>query len=169
VDAIGADILLEIKGKSSRITSKSVLEFEGSGAWQWNWSRLGTLEAETDGRQMEALVDLTDLGINATGNIKVVFWTTDWEGETDATDAIEIKAPLPPIIVSVPGTYLDDAQQNGSDRIGILTDLRAKKDAHMNERISLGNDPIGIPEFELLLLPVLAIVLVFAVLRKRKK
>ena len=92
-DAIGADHLIEIKGKNGRITSKGVLEFQGTSAWQWNWSRLGTLEAETDARQMEALVDLVDMGINASGDINVVFWTTDWEGAKDATEEIAVAGP----------------------------------------------------------------------------
>jgi hypothetical protein len=74
---IGADWLVEIKGKYGMIISSSVLEFIGmrQDTWAWNETRIEVVSA-CGGSELEAQVDLTELGL--TGNFTIVFKSADW-------------------------------------------------------------------------------------------
>jgi hypothetical protein len=78
IGGMGADYLLELRGKSAKITSKGYFKYSGTSPFDWNWEEVGSIEAESDCFQLEAQISKDLLNIN--GPYKVYFQTSDWNG-----------------------------------------------------------------------------------------
>jgi hypothetical protein len=78
IGGIGADHLIEIKGKYSEIILNKHLSFFGSSPFDWAWIDVGSVAAEIDTTSLEIQLSMSSVGI--TGNFKVYFQTTNWSG-----------------------------------------------------------------------------------------
>jgi hypothetical protein len=88
VAGVGAEHLVEVRGRHGEIQSRTLLSFTGLSRYDWMWREVNaTPRAECDFSQMEVGLSMSDLGI--TGNFSVVFVTTDWRNSTmDVSDNI---------------------------------------------------------------------------------
>ncbi|MEE9151387.1 MAG: hypothetical protein V3U20_06085, partial [Thermoplasmata archaeon] len=78
IGEIGAEHLIEIKGRYGEIISKKHLSFFGLSPQEWKWFEDGSIDAETDTSRLETQIRKSDL--NVTGHFQVYFQTTDWSG-----------------------------------------------------------------------------------------
>jgi hypothetical protein len=85
INGIGADHLIEIRGKYRKITSNKHLIFDGSYNLDWNWKEEDEVHVQTDSIRMEVQVPL--VSIHLSNNSQVLFQITDWSNEmTDSSD-----------------------------------------------------------------------------------
>lgn len=82
VGGISADRLVEIHGRSGRITSRGLYGWNDA-TWAWD-PRLGAVDVEFVGGQLEASVPASFFG--GMNNPRVVFAMTDWAFRSDITD-----------------------------------------------------------------------------------
>jgi hypothetical protein len=76
IGGIGADHLLEIKGKYGEIVSRKHMSFGGSIPIEWKWVDVGEVDAETDTAILEA--QMSKIYLEIAGPFKVYFQTSDW-------------------------------------------------------------------------------------------
>jgi hypothetical protein len=81
VGGMGADYLVEITGKGGAILSSVALRFNGSGAWDWSWSPLGTAAAAKDGSRVEASL----AGVPITNLSRAFFEARGWNQAVDSS------------------------------------------------------------------------------------
>ncbi len=93
---IGADHLIEVKGKYGEIISKRHLSFSGPSRLDWEWIYEGIIDAETDTARLETQISKGNMDI--TGHFKVYFQTTDWNGSEDDYSTDKISRGFPRII-----------------------------------------------------------------------
>jgi len=79
---IGADRLLEVRGRSGQITATALFSWN-TASWQWD-PRVGPFDIAFIGTQFEASTSLAFLG--PLNNPRTVFAMTDWSARSDLTD-----------------------------------------------------------------------------------
>jgi len=77
--AVGADKAIEILGKNGKIEASRVLEFAGTVPYEWNWVVRQSVDAATNGKQMETMASKSVLGIGE--KYAVYFYMVDWQGK----------------------------------------------------------------------------------------
>ncbi|UCF07750.1 MAG: S8 family serine peptidase [Thermoplasmata archaeon] len=88
---IGADHMIEIKGRYGEIISRRHSRFDGSTSFEWKWSDMGSVEAKTDLTSLETQITTDDLGTPE--NFTVYFQTTDWDEsrEDQSNEKVEVR------------------------------------------------------------------------------
>jgi hypothetical protein len=87
VGGIGADIVLEIKGKHGDVTKSVCLEYTGSESKPWLWDFRAEVDAEVDYSRLEVGAAPSILGID--GDFRFFVITHSWNnGSSDSTEAI---------------------------------------------------------------------------------
>jgi len=76
---VGADKAIEIFGKNGKIEASRVLEFAGTVPYEWNWVVKQSVDAATNGKQMETMASKSVLGIGE--KYAVYFYMVDWQGK----------------------------------------------------------------------------------------
>jgi hypothetical protein len=113
IGELGADLLIEIRGKCGIITSGLIKDFNGRIPGEWNWIDSKMVNVKKDSSHMESEIELDDFDI--TGEIGVLFQTTDWSKNFKDYSGQEITRGFPHIflrgtrysgdeILCVPGT-----------------------------------------------------------------
>jgi len=82
VDVIGADYLVEIRGKHGVMTSRMLSAFGGASQWAWAWTQLETVDAASDFGRVEFAFDA--LGRNLANDSRAYFELRDWSGRVDS-------------------------------------------------------------------------------------
>jgi len=81
VDAIGADYLVEIRGKHGVMTSQTLSAFGGANPWSWTWVPLETVAAASGFHRVEFAFDAG--GRNLSNVSRAYFELRDWRGDLD--------------------------------------------------------------------------------------
>lgn len=77
---IGADYMIEVKGRYNQVLSKTYYKWSGTIPIEWNWTEQGSIDVGLDSVQMEIGIEWEDIGINPLNDrFDVYFLTTDWE------------------------------------------------------------------------------------------
>src|SRR5712691_3021612 len=79
VSVLGADYLVEVRGKEGQILSSESFRFNGSSPGQWSWDALGSANAEKDGSRIEAELG----GAAITNASRASFELTAWGNARD--------------------------------------------------------------------------------------
>ena len=99
--AVGADRAIEVLGKNGKIEASRVLEFAGTVPYEWNWVVRQSVDAATNGKQMETMASKSVLGIGE--KYAVYFYMVDWQGkESKVENALKFENAK----VSLFGLYL---------------------------------------------------------------
>ena len=83
VDAIGADYLVEIRGKHGVMTSQRLSAFDGVNPWDWTWTLLEAVLAASAFGRVELSFDV--LGRNLSNASQAYFELRDWSGALDSS------------------------------------------------------------------------------------
>jgi len=81
VDAIGADLMVEVRGKYNVMTSRTLSDFGGASPWSWTWTPLETVDAASAFGRLELSFDVT--GRNLSNASRAYFELRDWSGAQD--------------------------------------------------------------------------------------
>jgi hypothetical protein len=76
---MGADYLIEIRGKNGQIISKMYSKWFGDSPDDWRWVPQGSIDAKTDSSRLETQLSKNALDIS--GKFTVFYQTTDWSGQ----------------------------------------------------------------------------------------
>jgi hypothetical protein len=83
INAIGADYLVEVRGKHGEVLSDSLSSFAGgANRFAWSWTPLGTMPVATADSRVELSFDVTGRGIQ--NNSRAFFELRDWTGAADS-------------------------------------------------------------------------------------
>ncbi|HKZ63231.1 MAG TPA: ATPase domain-containing protein [Thermoplasmata archaeon] len=108
VDAIGADYLVEIRGKHGAITSQTLSAFGGASPSAWAWTPLETIPAASDLSRVEFAFDA--LGRNLANDSRAYFELRDWSGRVDsvgqATYRLDTRGSVGPDPLDIPGNQV---------------------------------------------------------------
>lgn len=107
---IGADYMIEVRGRYNQVLSKTYYEWSGTVPIEWNWTEQGSIDVGLDSVQMEIGIEWEDIGIDPLNDrFDVYFMTTDWEeGEKDYSDG---EGP----IAGPTRAYIGDGKSRGYD------------------------------------------------------
>jgi photosystem II stability/assembly factor-like uncharacterized protein len=85
--SLGAEYLVEIRGRGGSVRDAVLLSHEGSPG-SWNWNPLGVVEHAEDYSQMELSVEKSRIGLDDGQTYDVLFEMTDWNSKSlDSSDA----------------------------------------------------------------------------------
>ena len=105
VDAIGADYLVEIRGKHGVMTTRTLSAYGGAGPWDWTWTPLETVAAASAFGRVEFSFDA--LGRNLANDSRAYFEVADWSGARDnggqATIRLGTRAGVSPQLLDISG------------------------------------------------------------------
>jgi hypothetical protein len=106
VDAIGAEYLVEVRGKHGAMTSRTLSAFGGAYPSEWAWTSLETIDAASDHGRVEFGFDA--LGRNLANGSRAFFELRDWSGAVDdgggATSRLGTRAEgAPPRVLDIGG------------------------------------------------------------------
>jgi hypothetical protein len=73
---IGADYLIEIKGRMGNVISKKLMSFSGTHSYDWSWWEEEIIEARVDTARLETRIVKSDAGL--TDHYRILFQTSDW-------------------------------------------------------------------------------------------
>ncbi|MEM3493637.1 MAG: hypothetical protein QXD15_04710, partial [Thermoplasmata archaeon] len=82
--AVGADKAIEIVGKNGKIEASRVLSFAGVVQQEWTWVIGESVDAATNGKEMETMAGKGVLGIGE--SYAVYFYMIDWNGNKGMVD-----------------------------------------------------------------------------------
>ncbi|MEM4292718.1 MAG: right-handed parallel beta-helix repeat-containing protein [Thermoplasmata archaeon] len=82
--AVGADKAIEIVGKNGKIETSRVLTFAGVVQQEWTWNIGESVDAATNGKEMETMAGKGVLGIGE--SYAVYFYMIDWNGNKGMVD-----------------------------------------------------------------------------------
>jgi hypothetical protein len=80
---IGAEYMIEFKGQNGDIISSLAYKYSGYGLEDFKWNGLNHVLSACDNRQLEAQIDLNNLGL-IDSKIEVYVYMTDWKGAQDS-------------------------------------------------------------------------------------
>ncbi|UCF07901.1 MAG: hypothetical protein JSW28_09720, partial [Thermoplasmata archaeon] len=82
---LGADYLIEVRGRYNQVLSNALYEWSGNNSLDWNWQEIGSVEVALDYCQMEITLEWQDIGVDPTmDQFSVFFQISDWQ--TTSTD-----------------------------------------------------------------------------------
>ncbi|MFH0816441.1 MAG: hypothetical protein V1934_06470 [Methanobacteriota archaeon] len=102
---LGADMLLEVKGREGKVTSTILYGFSGADQRIYSWNAVGNGTAACTGSEIEVGVLLSDIGIAAYAELAVLIHVVDWKEDKDAANVSwdaagnalgTTRAPAPP-------------------------------------------------------------------------
>jgi hypothetical protein len=116
---IGADHMLEIKGKEGLILSSSYHVFIGTNQNDWTWSFKGNIDAEKDSTRLETRISQNEIGLEYNEKCDVFFCVMDWSEKKDVAGN-EISA-LPGMPLTLPETFpeFNEKINTRAEKIGI--------------------------------------------------
>jgi hypothetical protein len=80
---LGADYMLEMKGKNGETFEQGIYSFSGGSQMLFDWTRVKDLVAGLDDAQLETQIDLTGITVPSQQDIRVYFWLSDYGEEVD--------------------------------------------------------------------------------------
>ncbi len=87
INVLGADVLLEIRGRDGVITSRVLSAFNGTSQFDWSWTPILAPAVATDDSRIEAEIPASDVAF--ANNSAAYFETMDWAQRKDgSTDPI---------------------------------------------------------------------------------
>ncbi len=110
IGGIGADYVLEVRGKEGQILSSVAMRFNGSNPGQWSWTALGPAPAGKDRSRIETNLP----GVTLTNASRAFITTSGWGGRTDQGTTIR------PAFVGIAGLMYSSAYGAGADPTGII-------------------------------------------------
>ncbi len=134
VDAIGADFLVEIRGKYGEMTSQTLSAFTGASPWDWAWTSLETITVASDFSRVEFA--FSALGRNLANDSRAYFELKDWSGRVDsvgqATYRLDTRGGARPQPLDI----------GGNQRLWLLnTDHASETDCNYNKVASTTQGP----------------------------
>jgi len=102
--SIGADVMVEIKGKNGIVFSKTIFKFAGASQLVWSWTPAGEADVASDSAQLETGIDLGAIGVGTVSSYDAYISISDWNGIADVTEPI-------PAGASNGGRYFNDKSQ----------------------------------------------------------
>jgi tetratricopeptide (TPR) repeat protein/photosystem II stability/assembly factor-like uncharacterized protein len=85
VQNMGADYLMEIRGRNGMLRHTGVMEFMGASPGEWMWNDVvADVDVDVDSRRLEASLDIS--GLTLQPDYVLSFETGDWGGGSDLTD-----------------------------------------------------------------------------------
>lgn len=90
---IGADYMIEIKGRYGKVLSSRYFSFSGKKQDIWSWEDVGKIKVACGDKELETQLDLEELGIE--DEFSVYFYTKDWDNNEDySNDANRVKITM---------------------------------------------------------------------------
>lgn len=106
VGGLGADYLIEARGKHGAIVSHDLRSFGGASPWEWSWSPAQLTQAASDYSRAELAFPVTGLGL--ANETLAYFDLRDWSGTSDDSQGPTPRlgtrsAPSPPQVLDISG------------------------------------------------------------------
>ena len=135
---IGADYMLEIKGKDGQILSKGYYVFKGHNQNDWEWLFIGNIAAKKDNTRLETQISQNEIGLGNNVKFNVFFCIMDWNDKKDVAGNEILSVPGLPL--SFPHTDLEFYEKRSSRAINIGDTDDTKGTAYNNQRKIVRNN-----------------------------